>query len=322
MNATTSTTDNNPLIKSLGRVGVLFGGTSAEREVSLKSGHAVSAALRDAGVDVVELDLNENAIDQIRAARIDRAFIALHGVGGEDGRMQALLEFLQIPYTGSGVQSSSIAMDKLKTKLLWCGVNLPTPEFTVLSEAADWAQVLTDLGGDVMVKPAHEGSSIGMSRVDSPENLAAAYQKAAQYDSVVFAERVIVGAEYTVAVLNGRALAPIKLETDHHFYDFDAKYVTGDTRYLCPCGLDQTQEQKLQKLAVQAFDHLGCDTWGRVDFMADAQGEYYLLEANTVPGMTETSLVPKAAAACGIGFQELVLDILAATLSAEQSTTL
>lgn len=302
------------MAQKLGRVGVLFGGTSAEREVSLKSGAAVCQALTDAGVNVVALDLADNAVEQIIAAKLDRAFIALHGVGGEDGRMQALLDFLNIPYTGSGVEASAIAMDKLRTKQIWRGMPLPTPDFVELSETCDWSATLNELGGEAMVKPAHEGSSIGMSRVASADELQQAFVDAARYDSKVLAERLIVGAEYTVAILNGEALPPIKLETDHSFYDYEAKYVTGDTRYLCPCGLTDDSEQELQALALQAFNSVGCKTWGRVDFMADENGRFTLLEVNTVPGMTATSLVPMAAKARGIGFEQLVLSVLLATL--------
>ena len=296
--------------KKIGRVGVLFGGTSAEREISLQSGRAVVASLKNLGIDVVALDLNEGAIDQILEARLDRAFIALHGVGGEDGRMQALLEFLNIPYTGSGVQASAIAMDKLHTKQIWRGIGLPTPDFKILDAESDWRQVLQELGGEVMVKPAHEGSSIGMSRVASASELKQAYSDAAQYDSRVLAETLITGSEYTVAVVDGEALPAIKLETDHSFYDYEAKYVSGDTRYICPCGLDVDKEQKLQALALQAFDSIGCRGWGRVDFMADEKDNFLLLEVNTVPGMTATSLVPMAAAANNKSFDQLVLKIL------------
>ncbi|HEY0892708.1 MAG TPA: D-alanine--D-alanine ligase, partial [Cellvibrio sp.] len=216
------------LKKQLGRVGVLFGGLSAEREISLQSGAAVIAALVEAGVEHVAIDVGDNIIADIKAANIDRAFLILHGPGGEDGRIQALLEFLNIPYTGSDVASSALAMDKLRTKQLWRGVDingvqgLPTPEFAVLTQGSDFAKVLANLGGEVMVKPANEGSSIGMSRVNNASDLELAFQKAAQYQGSVLVERLIVGAEYTVAILDGEALPPIKLETDHTFYDFNA----------------------------------------------------------------------------------------------------
>jgi D-alanine-D-alanine ligase len=299
---------------------VLYGGLSAEREISLQSGAAVLAALVEAGIEHVAIDVGHNVIADIQAAKIDRAFLILHGPGGEDGRIQALLEFLNIPYTGSDVQSSALAMDKLRTKQLWRGVDingkqgLPTPEFAVLNENSNFAQVLASLGGDVMVKPANEGSSIGMSRVNTAADLESAFNKAAQYQGSVLVERLIVGGEYTVAILDGDALPPIKLETDHSFYDFNAKYIAEDTRYLCPCGLSAEKEQELKALALNAFKTVGCRGWGRVDVMADHQQNFYLLEVNTAPGMTSHSLVPMAAKAIGLSFAELVLTILRASV--------
>lgn len=311
------------LKKQIGRVGVLYGGLSAEREISLQSGAAVLAALTDAGIEHVAIDVGHNVIADIQSANIDRAFLILHGPGGEDGRIQALLEFLNIPYTGSDVQSSALAMDKLRTKQLWRGVDingkqgLPTPEFAVLDKHSNFAEVLTRLGGEVMVKPANEGSSIGMSRVSSAEELEIAFNKAAQYQGRVLVERLIVGGEYTVAILDGEALPPIKLETDHSFYDFNAKYIAEDTRYLCPCGLPPEKEQELKTLALNAFNAVGCRGWGRVDVMADQQQNFYLLEINTAPGMTSHSLVPMAAKAVGLSFAELVLTILGASVKAK-----
>jgi len=309
------------LKKQLGRVGVLFGGLSAEREISLQSGAAVIEALEEAGIEFVAIDVGDNIIADIQAANIDRAFLILHGPGGEDGRMQALLEFLNIPYTGSDVASSALAMDKLRTKQLWRGVDingqqgLPTPEFAVLIEGSDFAKVLGKLGGEVIVKPANEGSSIGMSRVNTAAALEVAFQTAAQYQGSVLVERLIVGAEYTVAILDGVALPPIKLETDHSFYDFNAKYLADDTRYICPCGLSAEKEHELKTLALNAFNSVGCRGWGRVDVMADAQQNFYLLEVNTAPGMTGHSLVPMAAKAVGLSFAELVLTVLRASLT-------
>lgn len=314
----------NEFKNQLGRVGVLYGGLSAEREISLQSGAAVIAALTEAGVEHVAIDVSENVIADIQAANIDRAFIMLHGPGGEDGRMQALLEFLNIPYTGSGVQSSALAMDKLRTKQLWRGLDinghrgLSTPEFAVLNSQSNFAEVLASLGGEVMVKPANEGSSIGMSRVNNAAELAEAFHKAAQYQGEVLVERLIVGAEYTVAILDGEALSPIKLETDHSFYDFNAKYIAEDTRYICPCGLSPQKEQELKQLALNAFNAVGCQGWGRVDVMADAQQNFYLLEVNTAPGMTSHSLVPMAAKAAGLSFTELVLTILQASMAVKK----
>ena len=309
------------LKQQLGRVGVLFGGLSAEREISLQSGAAVIAALEEAGVDHVAIDVGENVIADIQAAQIDRAFLILHGPGGEDGRIQALLEFLGIPYTGSDVASSALAMDKLRTKQLWRGVDfdgkqgLSTPEFAVLTKNSNFSEVLEKLGGDVMVKPANEGSSIGMSRVNNAADLETAFQKATHYQGSVLVERLIVGGEYTVGILDGEALPPIKLETNHSFYDFNAKYIADDTRYLCPCGLSAEKEQELKTLALNAFNSVGCRGWGRVDVMADAQQNFYLLEVNTAPGMTSHSLVPMAAKAVGLSFAELVLTVLRASLA-------
>lgn len=308
-------TEDQQIIKRLGRVAVLYGGQSAEREVSLQSGAAVIAALEKEGVDVLALDVQNDPLQKIMAADLDRAFIALHGVGGEDGKMQAVLEFLKIPYTGSGVAASALCMDKLRTKQLWRGVDLPSPEYAELSESSDWAAEIERLGHEAIVKPCHEGSSLGMTRATNSEELQAAYYSAAQFDSTVMAERYIRGAEYTVAILAGEALPPIKLETDHPFYDFDAKYKTNDTRYLCPCGLSPEREQALKTLALAAFSAVGAEGWGRVDVMADKDGNFYLLEVNTVPGMTDLSLVPMAANAAGMSFDKLVMAIIQQTLS-------
>lgn len=311
----------DPLLKEqIGRVGVLYGGLSAEREISLQSGAAVIAALEEAGIDHVAIDVGENIVADLQAANIDRAFLILHGPGGEDGRIQALLEFLNIPYTGSDVQSSALAMDKLLTKYIWNGlsanssIKLPTPEFAVLTRDSDFAAVLARLGGEAMVKPANEGSSIGMSRVKSAAELEAAFNVAAKYQGSVLVERLITGAEYTVGILDGEALPAIKLETHHSFYDYDAKYLAEDTRYLCPCGLSPEKEQELKQLALNAFNALGCRGWGRVDVMADAQQNFYLLEVNTAPGMTSHSLVPMAAKAVNLSFTELVLTVLRASI--------
>lgn len=301
---------------NLGRVGVLYGGQSAEREISLQTGAAVLEALRSSGVDCVGIDIGANAIEQLQATPMDLAFIALHGPGGEDGSIQGVLEYLGIPYTGSAVAASALAMDKLRSKQLWAGVGLSTPEFLMVDADSDWELVLKTLGGEAIVKPAHEGSSIGMARVHTGEELAQAFAGAAHYDGSVLVERLIVGSEYTVAILDGEALPPIKLETDHRFYDYDAKYVADDTRYLCPCGLDQQREQALKDLALRAFDTLGCRGWGRVDVMADSCGHFYLLEVNTVPGMTSHSLVPMAARAAGLDFAQLVQRIVRASLKA------
>lgn len=306
--------DPKSVVEKIGRIAVLFGGNSAEREISLQSGAAAIEALQSFGIDVVAIDTHENAVEQLQRQELSGAFIALHGVGGEDGKIQGLLEFLKIPYTGSGVLASSLCMDKLRTKQLWSGVNLPSAKYLALDASTNWAQALTFLGGEVMVKPAHEGSSIGMSRVNTAEALQKAYQEAAQYDTSVLAEQFIVGAEYTVAILDGVALPPIRLQVNSDFYDFNAKYLAEDTQYLCPCGLAADKETELKQLAMDAFSAVGASGWGRVDVMANAAGGFYLLEVNTVPGLTTHSLVPMAANAANIDFETLILRIAAQVL--------
>jgi len=301
--------------KVFGRTAVLFGGLSAEREISLKSGGAVLEALVREGVDAFAIDVQENLVQQVLEKQIDRAFIALHGPGGEDGKVQALLSMLNIPYTGSNHVASAIGMDKWKTKLLWMAEDLPTPRAIKLSGIDDWQACLDQLGGDVFVKPVHEGSSIGMSCVNSAEALERAYLKAAEYDSDVIAESKIDGGEYTVSILGERALPAVGLETNNSFYDFDAKYVSSDTRYLCPAGLSEEKEEQLKSLALKAFKSVGCEGWGRVDTMMNKQGDFFLLEVNTAPGMTDHSLVPMAAKSMGLGFDELVLEILYQTVT-------
>ena len=303
-------------ILDLGRIAVLYGGSSAEREISLQSGGAAIDALKRMGVDVIAIDTQNNAVAQLQAQPINGAFIALHGVGGEDGKIQGLLEFLNIPYTGSGVLASSLCMDKLRTKHLWAGLQLATAQYQNLSVNTNWQQTIDFLGGEAMVKPSHEGSSIGMSRVNSAEGLAEAYALAAKYDASVLAEQFITGAEYTVAILDGVALPPICLKpnVNNRFYDFNAKYLADDTQYLCPCGLSDVKEQALKQLALDAFNAVGAMGWGRVDVMADEQGNFYLLEVNTVPGLTSHSLVPMAAKAAGLSFDELILRIASQVL--------
>ncbi|MCW8196534.1 D-alanine--D-alanine ligase [Proteobacteria bacterium 005FR1] len=298
------------LRQQLGRVAVLFGGDSAEREVSLQSGTAVLNALLAANVDAVGIDTGKDALKYLQKVDVDRAFIMLHGAGGENGSMQALLTYLDIPYTGSGVGASALAMDKLRSKQLWLGMNLPTAKFAVLSDKSDWQQLISDLNGGAMVKPAHEGSSLGMSRAGSAEELKAAYEKARQYDSSVIAEALIRGPEYTVSILNDQVLPPIRLEANNVFYDYEAKYISNETRYHCPCGLSAEKEAQLKQLALDAYNSLGCEGWGRVDVMADEAGNFFVLEVNTVPGMTSHSLVPMAAKAAGLSFEELVVTIL------------
>ncbi|WP_075185863.1 D-alanine--D-alanine ligase [Teredinibacter haidensis] len=300
--------------EGFGKVAVLYGGTSAEREVSLKSGLAVEKGLQELGIDAKGYDIGGNAVEQLLAIDFDRAFIALHGEGGEDGKIQAVLDLMGKPYTGSRHTASAIAMDKLKTKQIWLSEGLPTPSYRVIDACADMAEVLQSLGGEAFVKPVHEGSSIGMRCVSSPQALAEACVLANQFDSLVMAEQKISGAEFTVAVLNGRALPPVELQTDNTFYDYEAKYESSTTRYNCPCNLSVEKIQELENLAVNAFGAVGCRGWGRVDVMQNQHGDFFLLEVNTVPGMTDHSLVPMAARAAGLSFNELVCEILATTM--------
>ena len=302
-------------VSVFGRVAVLFGGSSAERAVSLKSGAAVLAALQAAGVDAYGIDAGPQLAEQLLSERPDRVFIALHGRGGEDGSLQGLLESLRIPYTGSGVMASAIGMDKLRTKQIWQSLGLPTPAYAMLRDGEQCAGIVERLGTPLIIKPLHEGSSIGMAKADSLQQLQDAWQGAQSYDSEALVEQWIQGAEFTVAVLDGQALPPIRLRTPHTFYDYEAKYQANDTQYLCPCGLPPEQEAQLKALSLRAFEAVGCKGWGRVDVMQDEQGNFYLLEVNTVPGMTDHSLVPMAAKATGLSFGDLVLAILAGTLN-------
>jgi len=292
-----------------GKVAVLLGGLSAEREVSLRSGQAVLSALLRQGVDAYAVDVGADVMARLTDGAFDRAFIALHGRGGEDGTIQGALETVGLPYTGSGVTGSALGMDKYRCKLLWRGLGLPTADFVMLQRESDLERAAA-LGFPLMIKPSHEGSSVGMARVENAQELRAAWQEAAKYDSDVMAEKWITGAEFTVAILGDEALPVIRLETPHDFYDYSAKYEADDTTYLCPCGLDKEQEQQMQALALKAFRSVGADGWGRVDLMQDASGQFLLLEVNTAPGMTDHSLVPMAARAQGIEFDALVWRIL------------
>lgn len=294
-------------------VAVLLGGTSDEREISIQSGRAVLDALGKKHIEAVAVDTAESGWIQTVAENYRHVFIALHGMNGEDGTVQGVLEMLGVTYTGSGVMASALAMDKLRTKQLWNGIGLPTADFEVLTALSDWADIMARWQAAI-VKPAREGSSIGMTKVTTAEELAQAYQLASGFDSSVLVEECIVGAEFTVAVIDGKALPAIRLETDNVFYDYDAKYLSDDTRYLCPCGLSAQKERELKDLAERAFESLGCKGWGRVDFMQDALGNFYTLEVNTVPGMTSHSLVPMAAKAIGLSFEDLVEKILQLSL--------
>ena len=299
-------------MSGFGKVAVLMGGKSAERPVSLNSGGMVLAALRASGIDAHAFDPAERGLDALIAERFSRAFIALHGRFGEDGTLQGALEFLGLPYTGSGVLASALAMDKLRTKQLWHANGLPTPAFELLDSRTDFRAVAGRLGLPIMVKPANEGSSIGMSKVRAAADLEEAFALAVNYDRVVLAEKFIEGTELTGAILGREPLPLIKLETPRDFYDYEAKYERDDTRYIVPSGLPQQKERDIRQLCLRAFDALDCRGWGRVDLMVDDSGNPSLLEVNTSPGMTDHSLVPMAARAVGISYEQLCVKILEA----------
>ena len=300
-------------VADFGRVAVLMGGTSAERVVSLNSGQAVLDALLRQGVQARGIDVGPDVLQQLAAGGFDRAVVVLHGRGGEDGVIQGALELLGMPYTGSGVAASALAMDKYRCKLLWRALGLPTPPFTLLCEPADLEQAVA-LGFPLMIKPVHEGSSIGMAKAVDEQSLVEAWEQAAEYDQEVMAECWIEGEEYTAAVLGAEVLPLIRLQTPHLFYDYDAKYQAGSTEYHCPAGLTGEQEQALRKLVMRAFRALGARGWGRVDLFLDRRGNPFLIELNTVPGMTDHSLVPMAARQQGMDFDRLVWRILELSL--------
>lgn len=303
-----------------GRVAVLYGGNSAEREVSLKSGAAVLAALHRRGVDAVGYDPAEGGLAGLEALAPERVFIALHGRGGEDGTLQGALELLSIPYTGSGVLASALGMDKQRTKLVWQALGLPTPAALMLGAESEWEAIVAELGLPLIVKPVHEGSTLGISIVETAAALESAYWEAARYDARVMAERFITGGEeYTVSLLGDCVLPAIRVEVPGGFYDYEAKYHSNETRYHLPCGLAAEQETALGELCRQAFEAVGGAGWGRVDVMRDADGQFWLIEVNTSPGMTDHSLVPQAAAHTGIDFDELVQRILATSLEPQQA---
>lgn len=300
-----------------GKVAVLFGGKSGEREVSLKSGTAVLAALLRQGVDAHAFDPAYQELNTLK--NYDRAFIALHGRFGEDGTIQGALDLMGIPYTGSGVMASSVGMDKWRTKLLWLATGVVTPDFELVNAQSDFAAVEQKLGLPLFVKPANEGSSIGISKVKEAGGLQAAYILASKADPLVIAEKFVNGGEYTVGILGDQKLGLIPLPIirivpKNEFYDYEAKYLRDDTEYLCPCGLNKEKESQIQAEALKAFRAVGCRGWGRVDFLMDEAGKHYFLELNTSPGMTDHSLVPMAAKAAGISFDELVIKILSMTL--------
>ena len=302
------------------KIAVLLGGNSAEREVSLQSGSAVLAGLKEAGIDAHAVDPQETAVTELKLNGFNKVFIALHGRGGEDGMLQGLLEFLELPYTGSGVMASAISMDKLRTKLLWEGADLPVAPWVALTRrdaqagiSAATAERITQLGLPVIVKPSREGSSVGMSKVDEAAALPAALELAFKHDEEVLIEKWLSGPEYTVAILGEEILPSIRIQPAGTFYDYDAKYLSDETQYFCPGGLSEEREQDLRALVLQAWQILGCSGWGRVDVMQDRDGQFYLLEVNTSPGMTSHSLVPMAARQAGMTFSELVVRILELT---------
>jgi D-alanine-D-alanine ligase len=296
--------------KAFGKVAVLFGGDSTEREISLLSGNAVLAALKRSRVDAHAFDPRDKPLTRLLEERFERVWIALHGPGGEDGTLQGALEYLGVPYTGSGVMGSAIGMDKLRTKRLASAVGVATSPFVVLTGNQDFDTALEKLKLPMIVKPGSQGSSVGMTKVERAEDLPAAYAAAGKTDPIVFAEAWIAGAEYTVAILQGKALPSIRIETPRTFYDYEAKYFRDDTKYHCPSGLSTPAEQHLASLAVATFESAGAEGWGRVDFMMDPTGRPLLLEFNTIPGMTDHSLVPMAARAAGMDFDQLVWRVL------------
>lgn len=300
-----------------GKVAVLMGGISSERDISLRSGAAVLDALQKQGVDAHKLDVSPANIGEVIAAGFDRAFIALHGRWGEDGVVQGALQANNIPYTGSGVLGCALAMDKVRSKQVWQSLALPTAKYRVLRSEKDLDGLIEQLGLPLFLKPAREGSSVGIGKVNDAADLNSAYQRAAEVGDDVLAEQYICGAELTVSILNGEALPAIRLRTDNEFYDYQAKYLSDSTQYLCPAGLSASLEAHVRDLAIKAFDALDCRAWGRVDLMLDEHEQPMLLEVNTVPGMTSHSLVPMAAAAVGVTFEDLVIALLATTLTEE-----
>lgn len=294
--------------RAFGRVAVLCGGLSPERQVSLQSGNRIFTALKERGVDVVLVDAGNDLVEQLHSIRPERVFLALHGGEGEDGTVQGLLDYLHIPYTGSGVKASALAMDKCRSKWIWNSLNLPTPDFAMVSTLAELDAVEIPL--PCFVKPNGEGSSICTFPAYTKEELHDAVAKVLEHADQAMIEQLISGPEFTVAILNGQSLPVIRLETDNTFYDYEAKYLSDETRYHLPSGLTDEKEKELQALAVKAFDGLGCSGWGRVDVMQDEVGNFWLLEVNTIPGMTTHSLVPMAARAVGYQFEDLVLELL------------
>ncbi len=297
-------------VKALGKVAVLLGGPSAEREISLLSGNAVIAALREKGVDAYGFDPKDRPLLELKREGFSRVFIALHGRFGEDGTVQGALETMQLPYTGSGVMASALSMDKWRTKLIWQAVGVPTPKTVLLSEGSDLETVVAQLGLPLIVKPVHEGSSIGLTKVSAAQDLAPAYLLAAKYDRSVLAEEFITGQEFTAAVLGKQALPLVRIEAPAGNYDYQNKYFTDATKYFCPAGIQADKEAEIKEMTLKAFAVLGCRGWGRADLILQADGSFSFLEMNTSPGMTGHSLVPMAARQAGLGFADLCLKIL------------
>jgi D-alanine-D-alanine ligase len=313
----------NTMLQFDEKIAVLYGGDSAERAVSLKSGEAVSNSLKASGFTNIHLiDTQGFELAQLNDLGIERVFIALHGKGGEDGTLQGALEYLNIPYTGSGVLGSALAMDKIRCKQIWQTLGYPTARFAVVNKSTyqdeDADNILAGLSGKVMVKPATEGSSIGMAVASSAQQLNNALITAFNYDQEILVEEWIDGPEYTVAILGEEALPAIHMETPNEFYDYQAKYQSSTTQYHCPCGLPEDEEQVLKDLAIKAFNTVAAKGWGRVDFMKNSLGDWRILEVNTVPGMTETSLVPKAAKVAGYSFNDLVKTIVLLSIDKQQ----
>jgi D-alanine-D-alanine ligase len=296
------------LNKKFGKVAVLFGGNSREREISLQSGNAVLNALKEKSINAVAVDTQNLDIDILKDC--DRAFIALHGVGGEDGHIQALLEYLDIPYTGSGVAASAIAMDKVLSKKIWSSVGLRIADSFVVADIEEAKEKVGVLGLPVIFKPSLEGSSVGISKVNTENQVIAAFHEANKPGQQVLVEKFIVGDEFSVGIVSGEVLPSVRLSTKREFYDFQAKYLDDDTQYFCPAGLSDSEEKELAALAKKAFVEIGCSGWGRVDFIREKSGKFFLLEVNTVPGLTSHSLVPMEAKVCGYGFSDLVIKIL------------
>jgi len=299
-------------MNDFGKVAVLLGGPSAEREVSFMSGNGVLAALREKGVDAHAFDPAERDLFDLKREGFSRAFIALHGRFGEDGTVQGALEVLGIPYTGSGVMASALALDKWRTKLVWLASGIPTPKYVVVDARTDWMRVVAELGLPLIVKPAREGSTIGITKVAKVDHdeISLAYAEAAKHDDLVLVEEFVVGSELTASIVNGRALPLIRIEAPQGNYDYHAKYFSDETKYFCPAGLPDAKEQEIRAMSMRAFDIVGCSGWGRLDLILRSDGTFSFLEVNTSPGMTPHSLVPMAARQAGMAFPDLCLEIL------------